>query len=154
MNRWKSIAFLLSISLNVAMVAGYLYGAVFPRSVQSYGGVPPGLRDPNLTRDQIQAIKHVQAGREAFLDLWEEQYRAELLEIITVLDTRDPDWQRVHSEQAKFLKLRQEYQDYLFRSWSDINHILTAQQGKQYMEAIRDMVRSTEFAPQSRSIKR
>lgn len=149
-SRLKNIALLLSICLNIAMVAGYVYGAVYPKPVAS-ARVPPGLRDPNLTADQIQAIKKIQATRSNWLDVWDERYRQQLLAIVGILDSRDPDWTRVKTEQAKFLNLRQEYQDVLFRSWSDINQVLTPAQGKEYMEALREMIRETDFAAPSRT---
>ncbi len=144
---WKSIALLISISLNIAVVAGYLSGAVFPRTVQSSPPrVPPGLRDPNLTSEQIQAIKKVQAIRIAWLNDWRMRYQRQLLDIVDVLDAKNPDWAQVDVQQARLLKLRQDYQNVLFHSWSDINSVLTPQQGKQYMEALREIIRSIDFS--------
>lgn len=143
---WKSIALLISFSLNAAMLAGYVYGAVNPRLVESSPRkVAPGLRDPNLTPEQIQSIKKIQAARRAWLNQWGERYRGQMLDIIDLLDARNPDWNQVKIQQAKFLRLRQDYQDVLFRSWSDINSALTPEQGKQYMEALREIIRSTDY---------
>ena len=151
--RWKSVGLLLSISLNIAMLVGYVYGAVYPKPVAT-ARVPPGLRDPNLTAEQIQSIKHVQAVRDAWLDRWDERYHQQLMKIVDLLDTREPDWSRVKTEQAKFLELREQYQEILFHSWSDINHQLTPAQGKQYMEALREMIRDSDFASPARTKKR
>ena len=143
---WKNIALFLSIALNAAVLAGYVYGAINPGSVAgSLKPVAPGLRDPNLTPQQIQAIKKIQAQRRAWFDDWQEKYRSQLLAIVDLLDTREPDWERVKVEQAKYLNLRRDYQVVQSHSWADINSVLTPKQGREYMQALREMIRASDF---------
>src|SRR5579863_2143929 len=151
MRNWTSVALLLSISLNAAMLAGYVYGAVSPKLVEGKAKIKPGLRDPNLTAEQIQAIKKIQETRNNWLEEWGEQYRNQLLAIADLLDTRNPDWNEVETQQVRFLKMRQDFEVVLFHSWSDINSVLTPQQGKAYMEALRKIIRSIDYSKTGRT---
>ena len=146
MSNWKSVVLLLSISLNAAMLAGYVYGAINPRPVESSARtVAPALRDPNLTPDQIQSIKKIQATRNASFRSLSDRYRDEMLGILDLLDARKPDWTEINRRQESLVKIRVEYQEVQLRGWSDIHRALTPEQGKQYIEALRQIVRSLDF---------
>ena len=128
------------------MLAGYLYGTVYPRPVQSSApAVAPALRDPNLTPHQIESIKRIQADRRVWLRNFSDQYRDELLGILGVIDTSNPDWTEVNRREAHLANLRRDYQDVQVRAWSDIREALTEEQGKQYIQALRELIRSLDF---------
>ena len=143
---WKNTAFLSSLLLNFGILAGYLYGTINPSPVQSSTRkIAPGLRDPNLTAEQIKAIKNVQANRRVWLENFQDRYRDELLAIMDLLDTNEPNWTEVNRREENLLKLRRDYQQVQAHSWSDIRKALTPEQGTQYVEALREIVRSSDF---------
>ncbi|HYL38016.1 MAG TPA: hypothetical protein VEV17_19020 [Bryobacteraceae bacterium] len=146
MRHWKGIALLLSITLNVAMLAGYVYGMARPKPVESsLRAVAPALRDPNLTPAQIQSIKRIQATRNAWLRDFSDRYRDEMLGILNLLEARDPDWNEINHREANLVAMRREYQDVQVRGWSDIHRVLTPEQGKEYIQALRRIVGSLDF---------
>lgn len=152
MNRkWKSFILVASLSVNVAILAGYVYGAVNPRIVQgSPRVIPPGLRDPNLTEAQVQAIREIQTSRKEWFAQWEQKYRKQMLDVIDLIDNRNPDWAAVNGGIDHLRKLRGEYHDIQVHGWSDINLVLTPEQGHQYLQAIRDDVLSSDHTRASR----
>lgn len=140
---FKNIALIISISLNAAVLSGYLYGLSAPHSVES--SVPPGLRDPNLTPAQIQSIQTIRSTRDAWLREYSNRYRDEMLRVIDLLEAPDPDWNLIETRQSNLLKIRSEYQHVQVRGWFDIHRALTSQQGHQYLDALRGIVRSLDY---------
>ena len=68
-----------------------------------------------------------------------------MLRIVDLLEAPDPDWTAIESGKDNLVKIRREYQQVQVRGWYDLHRVLTAEQGRQYLDALRDIIRSLDY---------
>ena len=136
------IAFLISLTFNLAALAAVVYGLAAKPAAGNRANAFAAYERLNLTAEQkkILGARYVDTIRR----ITEAQalYTAKWAEITELVAQPQPDWKAIEARQQEILDLNRVTQTMIFRRWDGVKNDLTPEQQKLFYEILRERIKS------------
>lgn len=150
--KFLQIAFVISVTFNVAAIAAVAYSLSSAKSASSKKANTFAAYDRlNLTDDQKRVVY------ERYFDLIRriteshQGYATKWVEIVDLIAQPQTDWKAIEAKQKEILDKNQETQTMIFQRWDWAKSQLTPEQQRIFFEILRERIKSGELLGEIRT---
>jgi|SRR5947209_4698421 len=137
---------LLSAALNVATIAGVIYGAYFAKaSASTTPDLAPAFKQLNMTPEQKTSLDSANAAALKRITAARDRMRAKWSEGVRLLSARELDMAAIRAKQNEITEAQRAYQDIFFQVWVERASLFSPEQRRMLFDTVDRQIKSGVF---------